>query len=824
MSRHFVSLLAVVVVLALGTSALNPGSSSGTCVGLAPGDASIQAITEVDFPSYLSPITEFSKFQSASFGRLLIQKNGDINSDNTWLFSKFSHTSGYTEYATQPSLNFLGGDLCTYMYASEDGRVVCSGQRTVIWLVYDSLLQTFSVEQNFANPAASYTRSYIHLDRTYVYDIISNSFEIFDFNGVSWATSVTMTPLPSATDAMAISFFRDEIAIVDSLASSIQIYTATDSTGSSHLLMTIPAPGPDVTDLAYDRDDSLIITYNTAGFPYNMDIMYRVSGAITPASPTVTILMPDQTVGYRICTTNEPAGEAFIVATAPGSEPLGPSSRGSVFRFRSPSPGAPYVLYDTYESQFSGTGVVCNNVGRTPADPMLAIAMDPIYNSVYGYYIDELNGQSTVYCNHDQDCDGSCSPLCSPSEDPCEIYEFDGSTCVFVGNVVPDTSDPCRTIVCDSNLGFLTSYNNGAPCTAEFFGTTCQGSCVNGYCDPVLPVCGLDATATPTPSTTATVSPTTTISATPTASLSQGASASNTASATQTPSSTPSPSVTASVSPTASTTASVSSSATLSQSSTPSITPTAGCGFCPMTDTYACRQLQSCDTFGCIYANNDVYCETQIVVPNDCYEARCTATTGDPSSGCTLVAKAEMAPCETGRPCMRNGRCTAAHMCVGIADDTVCDGSGNSQCAVNRCQSNMADLLVDMEGCKVTAPTGPCFPDDPCTVHSLENPTFCDPVSFSCVGGEEIVCLEGEHCELGVCVFDDDDDDGGGGGIVVDFDDDDDDDDDGLGGAPWWVWLIVGIVGLVIVCACCSLWAYLAMFRTNRDNKKKRKY
>lgn len=348
----------------------------------------------------------------------------------------------------------------------------------------------------------------------------------------------------------------------------------------------------------------------------------------------------------------------------------------------------------------------------------------------------------------------------------------------------------------------------------------------------------VSASASASNSPSATVSPSATASVgspssvTPTPSISPTAnstpSQTNTITSTQSPTATQTPSMTLSTGATPSTTATVSS--TPSISIQPSATPSSLPGFtraeclsfgCEATANGTCNALVGCTTFplDCIYAEQDGLCPA---VPSDgCFDYVCDTAATTAPSGCIKVSHAAGTPCTSSRPCHTNGICNNNRMCMTYADDTLCSLADASQCAWRRCVRDLHDTRsdIDAQGCRMTARfteegTNTCIHGDPCIVSTPNHPTYCEDMSFLCVGGEEVACEEGARCVLGACVLidcDGDDDD-------CYRPDDDDDDDGGNGLDDWDDWKAPLILAAALLCCCCLL---LLLVATRRDRQKR---
>lgn len=199
-------------------------------------------------------------------------------------------------------------------------------------------------------------------------------------------------------------------------------------------------------------------------------------------------------------------------------------------------------------------------------------------------------------------------------------------------------------------------------------------------------------------------------------------------------------------------------------------------------------------------------------------------------TGCVVVPKADGDHCDTDIPCAMNGRCEATQ-CVEIPVHDRCSSAENTQCSVNHCMPlGVPSFMLDPNGCAHVPLHGVCVHDDPCVVHSEIHPTFCNPLTFQCDGGQQIVCEPGSTCVEGTCQVDDcwgddedcyqpddDDDDFGrspGTGQTND-DDDYDDDDDNYKNSGW----VLAIALFVLMCCCCLL---LALYMSNYDRRDDR--
>lgn len=804
--------------------AFPPGTSAGTCLAVNAFDAFIEDLTESTYPAFSGPIEELGELEPASFGPYVLIINGEDTNDVTIFVNEYDVNTGVTApYAMQPVLFFGAGDQCVRIAMSDNGRGLCCGGTSIHFIEFDTVTQTFSFTSSVTSYGSNYAACYIHKDRAFVYDFASAAYDIWEWDGASWTQPIPAT-LSATSDAWAVSQIRDEIAIV-ALPNTLEFYYSAGPSYPLTLVNTLVV-GTDPSYIQYDRDDNLVVSTSSVA---NSFLVYQRTAGVFVNPPTQSLAITGTAYnGGRISTSDSLTGPSYATVTFPSNSPT--PTDGTVRRFRSPSAGAPYVQWDNYDEAWSGTGIISNSVARTPALPQLTYASDP--------FGDILNGRVRVFCNEELDCDGSCGPQCDLDNDLCTIDLYDPVYgCVFDSIANPDDGNPCTVDTCDPGAGFIYTPISGGACSAQIGPDTCPGVCVLGGCEPIDSTCGIVATASPTPSPSPssgfTASATPTVSASQTASTTVSTTSTNTPTPTQTPSNTASnsatPTNTASTSATSSVSPSASPSPSASRSATPSATATIGCGFCAPFSVWECNRLVSCTPVSCNYISNDTYCESILTPPNDCLVPECTTSLSGSPTGCSLTPRPVDDPCDTGRPCLRNGRCTADNTCEGIPDDNQCMDNVNTQCATNRCQENLFDFFVDSQGCRLEAEPGPCIPDDPCVVHTAANPTFCDDVTFRCIGGEPVQCLEGAHCELGTCVRDecegDDDDcyleDDDEDDIVVTFEDDDDDDDDGGSGVDVeWLFLIPVVIIFAVACLCCIV--YAIMVWQSDDNSRRR--
>ena len=869
-----VGAMAMVVLLASVCTALPPGTTAGTCAVLGPGDGFIEYLVDTDFGIYAGSITELGELESASFGPFGMHIIGDSGADTTILITEYVG-GGQIAYATQLSIFDVGGAQCNYITMTNTGRGVCVGGDMIRWIEYAPGPATFSFTATVAIPGRVYEGCNIHRDRAFIYDSAASVFDVFEWSGAAWVVATPAT-LACVSDAWSASYVRDEI-VIQGTAGTLDFYFSSGVSTPPVFLYAIPAP-LDFLDLEYDRDDNLVVTTSGAA---NVHIYQRAAGTF-PSTPTQTITDVLTAPGTELCTSSSTAGSSYATVMVPSAVSGG--STGIVRRYRSPSAGDPYVLYDTYESAFSGTGTVCNNAARSPALPQYAFSSDPFFDA--GAPSDEANGRVEVMCLEDIDCDGACGGLCELDGDLCTVDVYIPLTgCVFDSLAVPDDGNVCTADTCDSTAGFIYTPLSGGPCSVLIGSTSCPGTCNQGGCEPTSAACGIPSpspTPSPTPSSGSSASATTTVSSSPTPSASTSvtqtssntpsmtasntasATSSNTASATSsntpsmtasnTPSATSSntPSMTASntpsssqsqsattsqtatgtasattsaaptgtVPPTASNTPSVSQSATATTTTTPSssTSPAPTCGPCAQSDTYDCNRLTGCAGFTCLYAPNDAYCEAISSLSSPCVDSVCTASVGNGVSGCSPSVRPAFSVCEVARECIAGPLCDMFAQCIGVPDDAVCSTALNDQCYVNRCSADLLNTSVDAQGCALEVVDGACIPDDPCIVHSLQHPTFCDPSGGGCVGGERIVCDSGEHCELGACVLDQcigDDDDC----YRPDDDDSSSSSRQGDDWLPWMLWAILAAAG----CCCCCLFFLFVILVVDSERKSIRR-
>lgn len=757
-----IPLLLLLFCLAVTTThALEPGSTNGTCAAVGFGDAFVQYVLPDDFVSYADDIDAFGNQEAASFGRLTLYPTGQ----QFIYITTTKHRQGVVPYAAQRRFSYAygGAELCRYIHVSAAGRGVCAGDELVVWFEYDQVSGQFSVTETELFQGASFLQARIHKDRAFLYDANQSRFVVRDWNGFQWVPSA-VPELFSAAPYWAESYRRDEIAVLNAAGDFVEIYYSSGPTVQLFNLYSVPVSA-NVVNFVFTRDDQFAVVESTAV----STILFheRVNDVIQPA-PSTGIVSGDPSVGSRLCATDQVDGEAYLVAAAPTEPSLTSGAAGSLHIFIQASPGGAYVFHGRYENGFLGTGVTCNNIGRSLADAKLSYSTDPFLDSYYYYYLpyanqDEADGRAQVACLEPSDCDGSCGLPCDSDDDACSIDELVYGVCQFSQTVDLTSSDPCVSKSCVASMGIIVEYLSGPNCEISLAGTVCEGVCIDGGCDPDFGSC-LVITATPTPtgspSPGASASPSPSLSNSPSVSLSRSTTPSTSASQTSTISVTATPSVTADSTPSSTNTATVtptqSSTATTTQSTSASPSATVGCGgLCAPFEDKLCNVLWFCDGYGnCYHSPSDQWCRENAPA-SQCYESVCLYDdddfVGNPT-GCRAVPLIFGFPCNTDRPCLSADQCDGEGNCTGTPDDSRCDASQNGQCGTNKCIEDLSDSNVDALGCRMQAPPGPCISDDACVVHTGDTPTFCDPVTFECVGGAEIQCDSGEVCSLGVCV------------------------------------------------------------------------
>ena len=206
------------------------------------------------------------------------------------------------------------------------------------------------------------------------------------------------------------------------------------------------------------------------------------------------------------------------------------------------------------------------------------------------------------------------------------------------------------------------------------------------------------------------------------------------------------------------------------------------------TPTHTCVTAVCDSVYQCVETFNDDRCP---VSDNVCEEWVCDPSESIFVHGCVLKKLPVDTFCETGRPCLTNGRCTVEGFCEGTPLHAVCERD-ELECSVDTCIADLADLDVDELGCRQTLLEGECRPEDPCIKRGLDWPTYCDPETFACVGGEPMDCSVGGN-HVGLCV--------GGMCITESVDVSDDDHDNFAHFEDWWFLFMIMLIlmGIMIV-------------------------
>lgn len=210
------------------------------------------------------------------------------------------------------------------------------------------------------------------------------------------------------------------------------------------------------------------------------------------------------------------------------------------------------------------------------------------------------------------------------------------------------------------------------------------------------------------------------------------------------------------------------------------------------TPTHTCATAVCDSVYQCVEKFNDN--DRCPVSDNACEKWICDPSESIYANGCVLKKLPVGTFCDTGRPCLTNGRCVAEGLCEGVPLHAVCERD-ELQCSVDTCVADLADLDVDELGCRQSLLEGECRPEDPCITTGLDWPTFCDPETFACLGGESMDCsVGGSH--VGLCV--------GGMCITESVDVADDDVDNYFHFDDWWFLFMIMLILMFIILVCVS--------------------
>lgn len=786
--------------------ALSPGDNSTDCFAI-PDDERLM----LQRPAPDMTASSFGRFEGTAVGSMMLVPSNAFGPDSTIYIYQYvaNDTYGaYEEYSTQPSLTLSEGPTpAAYLDFGDSGWGVACSPDAIMPIEFDTGTDTFTYNpiNGYSSGGSVFENCYISKYRILAYDSANSTFHQLTYNDFTnvWTLVAGEPYVAASSPVAAFNYHEPEFCYAlpspdtDTIACRY-VEGAPLVLGSQLTNFTLPVgvETSDLTDMDFDNANHLVVGFNTSPggttngrfAVYHRNIVGELTGPANQVSAAPGL--NESGLAARITANDDPDQPGLLWFTAPNSRPIGSFSQGSIILYRSAAPGDDYVFVEEYLTEFSGRGAFSNRIGRNDV-PQIAFLDDPFVSFghvLYGYD-DEPTGRQAEMCSEELWCAGSCGPHCDLDGDLCTIDRFNATSglCEFVGNVDPNDNNPCTDDFCDSLLGVYNLPVAGVVgCEFNANGVECPGICSGGTCSADGPCLGV-ISPTPTPSPTRTTTPVASFSPTPSPSASQ---------------------------------------VVLSPA-------TCLLDGCDATRNGTCNVLSSCVwvtaiNLECYYTATNSLCPTLtgLNAESGCQSNQCVPSTASLPSGCVIVDAEVGTFCESERACHTLGMCAVGGACREIPDDSICDKGQNSLCGTNLCVRDLTDVAadIDAQGCRLVStggstPNAPCISPDPCVVSTAANPTLCDPDTFLCGGGEEVVCEDGAGCLLGACVLKDCDGDDDDCYQSDDSDDDDDDDDDGLN--DWDDWKAPLIVfAAVVVCCGFFIIALLYRYSSRQDDEK----